>query len=754
MPDTEREVAKKIVAAALALWSEKGYAQATMRELARRVGMGVSSLYFYFPSKEHIVQYIYRALNEQAQERFRIEDQGEKHLGKNFKRFLDIKLALLKPHRSALAVILREAVDPESRLNPMSQDSSQVLESNLKFLQELVQRTRFGRQGEREVMARLLWVVHLAVLMYWLHDRSPEFQNTSRLLEKIVQLPKIIPLVQALPGAADWMRLIAEVTQPPPGIATTPLMVSANVTAAVKEADVVVIGAGPIGTVYASWLKQQRPQTRILILERSAELGHKIGESTLSGFCKALRSVGIRPEMMRTLFYPKNGLAFLHLTESVREMTEAPEYILETFDQTFQVERRVLDSLLIANAQRLGVQIIQGAKVDLDQSQLSGKGNLLTYTVGSQTHQVRSALVVDASGPASSISTKLGLRTDEGIPFQTSSTWTYYSGIRPLASYAGWPRKSQFPRDQYTVHLAFREGWLWYIPIVSWQTAPTINLNRALEHLLRSGRAAPSRQELSAEYGCPTSDIVSIGISLRSDRDPYLKDDPRATFDFYSKKYPAIAQILLGGKVLEDYYGNDKTYMFRLTYRSYTRRAAGDGWLLIGDAAFFVDPLISPGLTGGVAGAFHAVRSTVKALDAGRYTADSFTEYQSFIHDLHEALERDNQLVYMSFNHPEALALIQRFQEIDARRHFLTHKGQDYSVEDTNVWGILDPAYQRLQKAAWSIMREEEERVGKEVSIDEQSPRDYERMVQRLEELLGPYVARHQDLTPYAKANA
>lgn len=754
MPDGEREVAKKIVEAALALWSEKGYVQSTMRELARRIGMGVSSLYFYFSSKEQIVQYIYRMLMEQAHEQFRASDKGEKDLGKNFKRFLDIKLALLKPHRSALAVILREAVDPESRLNPMSPDSANVLESNLKFLRELVGRARFGRPEEQESMARLLWLIHLAVLMYWLHDRSPEFKSTSLLLEKLVQLPKIFPMLRALPGASDWLQLIAAIAQPPSEATTPSTSRSADVTAAVKEADVVVIGAGPIGTVYASFLKQRRPQTRILILERSVEPGHKIGESTLSGFCKALRTVGIRQETMRTLFYPKNGLAFLHLTETVRDITKATEYILETFDQTFQVERRVLDSLLIANVQRLGVRVIQGAKVDLDQSQLSEQGNVLVYAVGSQVHRVKCSLVVDASGPAGLLSNKFSLRTDEGIPFQTSSTWTYYAGIRPLATYPGWPRRAQFPRDQYTVHLTFREGWLWYIPLVSWQSAPTANLSRAFDYLLRTARATPSRQELSEEYGCPTAEIVSVGITLRSDRNPYLKDDPRATFDYYSKKYPAVAQVLRGGKILEHYYGDDNTYMFRLTYRSYARRAAGDGWLLVGDAAFFVDPLISPGLTGGVAGAFQAMLSTVNALDAGRYTADSFTEYQAFIHDLHEVLERDNQLVYMSFNHPEALALIQRFQEIDARRHFLAHKGQDYSVEDTNVWGILDPTYQKVQKAAWSMMREEEERVGRELSIDEQSPREYERMVQRLKELLGSYVNQHQDLTPYAKANA
>jgi len=109
--------------------------------------------------------------------------------------------------------------------------------------------------------------------------------------------------------------------------------------------------------------------------------------------------------------------------------------------------------------------------------------------------------------------------------------------------------------------------------------------------------------------------------------------------------------------------------------------------------------------------------------------------------------------VYMSFNHPDALALIQRFQEIDARKHFNEHSG-DYGMDDTNVWGILDSSYQSLQRDAWQVMREEEESVECEVAIEEQPPRDYERMMTRLHELLDSYVDTSRDLTPYVRDNA
>src|SRR6185503_12777482 len=130
--------------------------------------MGVSSLYFYFRSKEDIVQYLYRTLNDHARQEFQAGDDGEKGLGDNYARFMTIKLRLLEPHRSSLGAILREAVDPESRLNPMSRDSTGVLEQNVQFFRGLVARSGSARSGGEEALARLVWLSHLGVLLYWL----------------------------------------------------------------------------------------------------------------------------------------------------------------------------------------------------------------------------------------------------------------------------------------------------------------------------------------------------------------------------------------------------------------------------------------------------------------------------------------------------------------------------------------------------------------------------------------------------------
>jgi len=168
---------------------------------------------------------------------------------------------------------------------------------------------------------------------------------------------------------------------------------------------------------------------------------------------------------------------------------------------------------------------------------------------------------------------------------------------------------------------------------------------------------------------------------------------------------------------------------------------------------FFIDPLISPGLTGGVATAYFAFESTIRAIDNNNFSRESFTGYEYFARELYEALERDNQLVYMSFNHPKAIELIQRFQEIDARKHFNEHIVSDYCLADTNVWGILNPNYQSLQKQLWQIMREAEIKVGKRKAVKEQSIEDYEFMVEEIQVCLSNYLDNHLELNPYIIQN-
>lgn len=729
--------ADRIIDAAVLLWAEKGYAASTMRELARRVGMGASSLYGHFRSKEEIAQALYGRLNEQAETAARRSTGASVSLAAGLAEFLHIKLRILEQHRAVLPTLLREAVAPDSAIHPLASDSTSVRDRVVGYLASLVRQAPDAPPGDPDRLARLLWAAHLAVILYFCHDRSTGAARSHELIDRVTASLGLLQLVPTLPGAAEVLALVDAVL--------TPETTAAGPDAGPepqsdRQVDVLVVGAGPIGCVLAGFLRKRRPGARILVVDKALEPGHKIGESTLSGFCKALRTLGVPHEVMQRLFHTKNGLGFFHLTEGVSDLQHAPEYILETFDETFQVERRPLELLLHRHLETLGIEVMLGVDAQLADAELTAAGCTVALRIGDTTQRVSARYVVDATGPASTLARRFGLWTSDGPPFQTSAVWGYWSGLTPLGDLPGFPTKSQFPRQEYTQHLCFREGWVWAIPLVSWQGAPTRNLDRLIVGAHHDPDA--SRAALATRYGCPTRALTSVGLVLRSDRDQQL--DPQDAFDHYRRRYPAIDQLLRGGQLERDPYGLGGPFGQRRRMRGHARQVVGDGWLLCGNAAFFVDPLISPGLTAGTACAWQAARAIDRALSGVRGALD---DYATFVHALHAAHERDNQLVYLSFNHPEAMALVQRMQEVDARRHYLVNKDAPYDEIDTNVWGILDGSYQALQRDAWQILRDAE--LAQTAPVGEQHPADYADAVERLRDRLGHHLADNRTLTPY-----
>ena len=659
--------------------------------------------------------------------------------------FMETKFDVLRPYKACAVALMQEAVDPHSALNPLSAQSAAVLDQSTQILERLLERC-----GEKEArkISKALWVAHMALLFAWLQDHSDEERLTRRLLERFCQLPRLLKMGRFLPGLDDLLETAsAFVSQSAP---CREVQVEPEVCT--FDCDVAVIGGGPIGLLYACWLKQARPQTQVVILEKSTSPSYKVGESTLSGFCKALRSIGIPHQAMQRLFYPKNGLGFFSCLRNEHDIERLPEYILETFDETFQVEREMLETLMMERARDLGVRILRGARTDLNSSNFQATSNQLHYRIGDRRYSTSCKLVVDASGPAALLARHHGLYTRSGLTFQTGAVWSAFRTDFSLDNLVGWSRTAQFPRDQYTQHFCFPEGWMWYIPTFSWSQAPLQNRQELCRDLL-SDPTPPERDILGNLFACPHEQILSLGLVLRDDRDTVLKDDPASAFEYYSQKYPALGNVLCGSTLLKDYLGENKSFSSRLNLRGWSRQVTGDGWLCIGDAAFFVDPLISPGMTAGAATAFYAFQETLRAFDSECWSRQEFGRYEEFAHRLHQAHERDSQIVSMSFNHPRSLALVQRFQEIDSRRHFEEHQDNDYSLADTNVWGLLKPEYQSMQKTVWDLMLEHEHMIDARIPLEEQSPDDYRPMVEQMERTLRPYLDENSRLNPYVLHN-
>jgi flavin-dependent dehydrogenase len=418
--------------------------------------------------------------------------------------------------------------------------------------------------------------------------------------------------------------------------------------ALVREYDVAVIGGGPHAIAYALWIKQERPETQIALVEKRPAPGFKIGESTLGSVVRAGLQLGVPLPAMRRLFNNKIGLHFWWVGEQSDELEMHVDHVVE---ETFQIERRVFELLYLTLARRAGIDVYQGTRVLIDESRIQGQPKELVCELpGGDVMRLRSSVVCDASGPAAVIGRHLGMRR-KNRDFNTNAYFGYFR------------KKSDVGLPTWDVsatrHLCFPEGWVWFIELASWEHAPDENLQAMIDHLLELPQTEtpdyPTRIALAEKFNCELDQWpVSIGVVPRSDIDTASELPLAERFEHYVARYPMFKRVMDTHELIDGFYAGHPPYLAYTDLVQYSDRYAGDGWLLIGDAAYFVNPLYSPGLTYGHSVASFAAAQTVAALERGDFSQQAFAEYDDGARSMFRAVLADVEMLYRAFRHPEA----------------------------------------------------------------------------------------------------
>ena len=181
---------------AIQLIGERGFDNTTLRDVAHRANVSVGLLYRYFPSKQAIVLALYdelsteQAAHASAMPRGRWRDR--------FLFTLDTSLTILRPHRQTLAALIPVLV---------SNAPDGLFSNTTAFSRERVQRiyqdavvgaSDAPRDEVAAALGRLLYLAHLAVVLWWLLDKSPQ-QRATRALVRLMS--------GALPATALTLRL-------------------------------------------------------------------------------------------------------------------------------------------------------------------------------------------------------------------------------------------------------------------------------------------------------------------------------------------------------------------------------------------------------------------------------------------------------------------------------------------------------------------------------------------------------------------
>jgi AcrR family transcriptional regulator len=186
--------------AALALFRERGYEAATMRAIAERAGVSTGNAYYYFGSKEELIQEFYARNHAEhlAASREVLETQADfsARLSGTVRALVDV----LAPYHSFAASFYKHAAEPASPLSPFSPQSSPARLASIGLYRDVVEGStiRMGA-GVREQLPELLWLYSLGITLYWVHDTSEGCNRTLQLIDATVPLIAQLVALSRLP---------------------------------------------------------------------------------------------------------------------------------------------------------------------------------------------------------------------------------------------------------------------------------------------------------------------------------------------------------------------------------------------------------------------------------------------------------------------------------------------------------------------------------------------------------------------------
>jgi flavin-dependent dehydrogenase len=323
-----------------------------------------------------------------------------------------------------------------------------------------------------------------------------------------------------------------------------------------QSTDVIVIGGGPAGSTVSTLLSQHG--CKVTLFERERFPRFHIGESLIPETYWVLQRLKMLEKMKKSCFTKKYSVQFVNANGKL----SAPFYFHDNkpheCSQTWQVVRSEFDLMMLRNAAEQGVEVHEATRVLEVLFEGDRAIGVRVQQEDGAIEEIQAKVVVDASGQSTMLQNRFKLRQWDPV-LNKGAIWTYWEGAyRDSGRDEGATIVIQTPNKQ---------GWFWYIPL--------------------------------------HNDIVSLGVVAPFD---YLfkgRGSHEQTYHEEIEKCPAVKERTAKAKRITGYFAT-KDYSYR------SKQVAGEGWVLIGDAFGFLDPLYSSGV--------------LLALKSGQLAADAIAE--------------------------------------------------------------------------------------------------------------------------------
>ncbi len=209
------ETRARILEAALRVFRERGFNEATMREVAASAGVAVGAAYYYFDSKNALVMAFYEESQSEMATSIERILADSRTLEQRLRGIIGRKFEHFAPNRTLMGA-LSAHIDPRHPLSPFSPQTAFIRDQDISFFSRAVRDSGVRLSPSiLPYLPSLLWLYQMGLMLYWVYDSSPHQQKTAQLFDKTLRMILFalkmagVPLLRPLyRPAGDLLKVI------------------------------------------------------------------------------------------------------------------------------------------------------------------------------------------------------------------------------------------------------------------------------------------------------------------------------------------------------------------------------------------------------------------------------------------------------------------------------------------------------------------------------------------------------------------
>lgn len=188
---SKEKTRKKILETALELFRKKGFYKTTTKEISKKAKIAEGTLFNYFQTKEDLALYFFQTEFQNCIDWYRQDEHVQSApLPEKLFAIIQHYLDSIEPYEEFIGAVYLRALQPQSKLNPLSLEVQELRIRELKFLREILQDAEENEEippaGDFGPYA--VGLFFFGILTYWLNDRSDGKENTMALMDRALTL--------------------------------------------------------------------------------------------------------------------------------------------------------------------------------------------------------------------------------------------------------------------------------------------------------------------------------------------------------------------------------------------------------------------------------------------------------------------------------------------------------------------------------------------------------------------------------------